>query len=397
MPLPGFLTRQQIVAAMVQQYQADCVAYGITPWSTDDLSQLGAIFDAAAFGAFAIQSEVGYVAGVVDVDSATGADLDQLVAPYGIFRAGGNAATGLVSLSLASAASVPVTIPFGTVFSRSPDQLQYVLVSDGNEGPSGYVFPANTAEIMATVSCTSAGSIGNTLPNTVATIVSGLGQSGAPPFQSVTNPAAFTNGSDAESDASVRSRFKIQIAGGLTGTPLASYTAAAATGLLVSVGDCLTQTGATLLGWESIFVAPLGGASTPAQLAVAYAAVDAIRSGGMQFAVYAPAQLSVQITAFIRPDGTVPWATLQPAATAALTAYVNSVGMTPIQKPGNIQSNFVKISGAYNALTGRDALGNQLVPGIAAVDDLLLNGGYASISVPYGTIAIVSGVSVTQE
>ncbi len=399
MPLPGFLSRQQLVALMVQQYQADCQQFGITPWSTDAVSQLLAILDSVAFGAFAIESDVDYVASVVDVDSATGPDLDLLVAPYGIERGGGNAASGLVSLSLQSAPSVPVPVPFATLFGRTPDGLQYVPVSDGNEGPNGYQFPAGTTEISVTVSCTTVGTIGNTLPNTITQPISGLGAVGAPAFQSVTNPTAFTNGTDAESDASVRVRFKAQLVGGGTGTAVASFTAAsgAATGLLVSVGDCLTQTGTTLLGWESIFVAPPGGAPTSAQIAAVQTAVEAIRAGGMQFAVYAPGQLPVQATALVRPDGTVPWATLQPAIALALTNYINGVGMTPIQKPGNLQTRYVAISGAYNALNGRDTLGNLLVPGILQIDDLLLNGGYASIPVPYGSIAVSSGVAVTQE
>ncbi|MFA6371307.1 MAG: baseplate J/gp47 family protein [Methanothrix sp.] len=133
------------------------------------------------------------------VNSATDADLDDLVADRGLTRLSGTKAVGQVAFIRSLVASADITIPLGT---------QVATQDTDGEGPVLFATIAEvtlltgTTSIAADVEACEIGARGNVRAAAIVNIPGGL--SGV---DSVTNPLTFTGGSDEESDADLRQRY----------------------------------------------------------------------------------------------------------------------------------------------------------------------------------------------
>ena len=114
-----------------------------------------------------------------------------------------NAAANYVIFTANTAPILDIVIPAGTIVTTA--------ASTGSQNNSYAtaevaVLPAGQTAVSVFVECTIAGSAGNTDVNTVNTL-----QTVVPGVDQVNNPAAFTNGTDIETESSRRGRFLVFI------------------------------------------------------------------------------------------------------------------------------------------------------------------------------------------
>lgn len=146
-----------------------------------------------------LETKIETVGDAQNINTATGADLDDLVKDRGLTRLAGTKASGLVNFTRTSAATADVTIPEGTEVSAKD--------TDG-EGPvyfvtiEGATIPTGSTSIGVTVEASAAGNRGNVRAAAIDTI-----EGGAPGVDYVINPLAMTGGADEESDDDLRDRY----------------------------------------------------------------------------------------------------------------------------------------------------------------------------------------------
>src|SRR6202040_1823938 len=138
--------------------------------------------------------------------TSNGADLDSWMADYGVTRLGAQFATGNVTFARFTP-TFQALIPIGTIVQTSSGSQKYTVIvntlnSAYNAGLGGYVIAAAAFNVSVPVVANTAGSAGNAQIGLINSIGSGI-----PYVDTVTNPAAFITGSDAESDAQLRVRF----------------------------------------------------------------------------------------------------------------------------------------------------------------------------------------------
>jgi len=148
---------------------------------------------------------------LLDIDTKVGLELEQFVGIFGFGRTAGKQAQGVVTVKLGTASELDHQIPLGTTF--------YTKASVTSDGSPLY-YAAKQAGVLVKgsytvdipVECTVAGVLGNVAPDSVAYVGTILGSS------SVTNLAAMTGGTDDESDAALRARFKDTLMRNAAGT-----------------------------------------------------------------------------------------------------------------------------------------------------------------------------------
>jgi hypothetical protein len=158
--------------------------------------------------AIAEASTDGYLIGYqYDIDTKAGSDLDDFVKLFGFSRLPARRGTGLVTFDRTEPATQPIVIPTNTQLIT--DALPQVVI--GTVTPA--VFSVGSQTITVPAQAIQPGSQGNIVANSVGRALS--------PVQGVsafTNPQSFTGGADAESDASLRDRFKKTLFRSMAGT-----------------------------------------------------------------------------------------------------------------------------------------------------------------------------------
>lgn len=104
------------------------------------------------------------------------------------------AASGYAQFTLSAPRVDAVTIPAGTVIRNPLSPTQYETQADAT-------IPAGDTQVLVAIAATTAGSVGNAIPNTLTTylpVVAGV---------SVTNPESIIGGADAETASQRRARF----------------------------------------------------------------------------------------------------------------------------------------------------------------------------------------------
>lgn len=150
-----------------------------------------------------------------DLDSKFGSDLDAFLSIFGFARQTGSAATGYITFSRAVASPYAIPIPQGT---------QVVATAIGTEGGATIALTfATTAygeinkealSVTIPVRCLQTGSIGNVAANTIT----GFARSPILGVTTVTNDIATAGGTDVETDAALKVRFKNTVFRNLAGT-----------------------------------------------------------------------------------------------------------------------------------------------------------------------------------
>jgi uncharacterized phage protein gp47/JayE len=314
-------------------------------------------------------------------------DVDTWIADYGLERIGATPASGLVTFSRATPTNPSGPILVGSVVQTLDGTQTFAVYADATNvyynaslgnGVGGYVIPAAVNSINVPVQAVNGGSQGNVAVGSIA-----LMQTGISGVDVVTNPAAFTNGIDAESDPAVKQRFIHfinQLAKGTAGA--ITYAAQSLQqGIQVQIFENQTAGGLVQYGLVTVFVDDGSGAIPPSLLAEIAKAIEVVRAAGPQAAVL-PAtilQANIVVSMQYRPGYYVPTVIAQ--VSAAISAYVNGIGLGDTPADGTL------------FYTRIEQVAYDTSPGVLNVVSVSINGNNADL-VPLNGQTIKVGLLV---
>lgn len=143
------------------------------------------------------------------LDTKVGSELDEFVAFFGFGRLQGKASQGILKFTLTSAATQDIVLLAGT----------QAYVPGGTATGNLFFITTNEARIVAggtnisvAARCVQVGAVGNVAANQITAFSVGLGVS------AVNNDAAFSNGTDTETDEELRARFRATVLRNIAGT-----------------------------------------------------------------------------------------------------------------------------------------------------------------------------------
>jgi uncharacterized phage protein gp47/JayE len=145
-----------------------------------------------------------------DIDTKVGSDLDKFVALFGFGRQVGRRATGVVTFSRNSPAEDDILIPAGTEIIKPQTLVSPVSIFFTT---ATVIMAQGTTTIDAPIEASAIGPNGNVAAGTII----GLG-TGTPDISEVSNAVGTTGGTDPETDAEFRVRFKNTIFRNIAGT-----------------------------------------------------------------------------------------------------------------------------------------------------------------------------------
>jgi uncharacterized phage protein gp47/JayE len=147
-----------------------------------------------------------------NVDAKVGVDLDKFVALFGFARQGGKRATGTVTFSRANATTTDIIIPAGTQVVKPATSVSPAVIFRTVATVTVYT---GTTTVDAPIEALAAGVFGNVPAFSINSI---SGTSGNTSLSLVSNSAATSGGTNIETDAELRIRFKNTIFRNITGT-----------------------------------------------------------------------------------------------------------------------------------------------------------------------------------
>lgn len=192
-----------------------------------------------------------------------------------------------------------------------------------NVGLGGYVMADGIATLSGVpVVAEVAGSASNVVAGALNTIASAI-----PGISTVTNPAAVTNGADAETTAQMQVRFRNFIAALRRATPQALQFAVESLGrgVVCVIKENTHFDGSTEKGFSTVLVDDGTGSPPTTLLTAAAAAADVVHAAGTSFGVYAPTVVNIDVTAALVSDPTADHSAAVSAAVQALQAYLNTL------------------------------------------------------------------------
>jgi uncharacterized phage protein gp47/JayE len=341
-------------------------------------SILRAIVEAYAAVALWLQWLVLQVLAMTRASTSTGVDLDSWMADYGFTRLSAIPATGMVTFSRFTPTTQAI-VPAGALVQTLDGTQQFAVTEDDsnpawNGGAAGYVLPAGIASVSVPVSAVTPGSGGNIVPGAIATMGQAIGG-----IDTVTNANAFTNGSDAESDATLRARF-VEYLGTLSkATPDAVGDAILSTdaGLTYSLVENLNYDGSVNPGYFYAVVDDGSGAPPSNLLSRVYASVDLVRPITSTFGIFAPVVVSVTVSMSLTLAPHSDPISAPAAVKAAILGYVNTLALGA----SLTWSRLIQI--AYDAS-----------PSVIDVTSVLLNGGTSDITATNKQVIKASSVTI---
>lgn len=147
---------------------------------------------------------------ILDIETKSGSELEQLVGIFGFGRLQGRRATGIVRMEMVTVATQPVQVPKGSQFSvrgagAGGTNLNFVSTQSA-------VITEGSYSTDVPVQCALVGSVGNVPPGSITSLSSTLGAT------SVTNLTAMSGGIDPETDDELRARFRSTFLRNIAGT-----------------------------------------------------------------------------------------------------------------------------------------------------------------------------------
>lgn len=241
-------------------------------------------------------------------ETSNAGDLDTFVADFGaaptaddetlIQRLGAATARGAVTFGRLTTTG-QVVVPVGATVATQDGAQTYAVDLDTtnpayNAGLGGYAMAIGVASLTVKVTAITAGAAANAVVGAINTITSAI-----PGVDSVTNALAFTTGAEAETDAQFRVRFRKFIAALRKATPLALSFAIESLqrGVTCKPVEHVDHAGAAKVGYFYFLVDDGTGVPSSELLTAAGAAVDASHAAGIEFAVYAPSVVSIDVVA----------------------------------------------------------------------------------------------------
>lgn len=283
-----------------------------------------------AHGATAIWEEslIQYVLAAARLSTSTGTQVISFLADFGLVPPPPVQASGEVNFSSASSTSVR-TIPVGsTVSTNISNGIDFNVIVDLNNefydpDLNAYVMPINTPLIPVPVQCQTAGIVGNVLPNTIVVINSPIVG-----VDFVTNPLAFTNGRDNQTDQQLRAYFVAYLNG------LSKATMIAVESVLLSIPEVEAfnivenqtySTNAVELGYFYVVIDDGTGMPPSPLITAVYNAINPVRPLAVRFAVFGPELVTASVTANIVLPPNYSNPTLITQVELALTVYIRAI------------------------------------------------------------------------
>ncbi len=192
-------TQEQVLDAMV----ADAKDYFGEDLKDDELATIRLFYAPIAVQFAEAQDDIGLVLQSAQIEYAQNEQLDLLTALIGVKRDPATTASGSVTFSRSDSASKDYTIPSGTtVQTDSNDPTKYTTTETA-------ILSEGSTSVSVPIEAATDGVNGNAGANTVTILPS-------PPagVESVTNPSEIVGGTDEETDESLRSRAKEELATG---------------------------------------------------------------------------------------------------------------------------------------------------------------------------------------
>jgi len=323
-----------------------------------------------------LQSLIVDVLATTRASTSQGPDLDSWMADFGLTRLPATNATGTLTFSRYTATNA-ATIPVGTQVQSQDGAVTYAVIADTTQplfsvALNAYLIPAGIASGNVTAQAVTPGAAGNVQIGVLTSLTSSIQN-----VDTVTNPAAITNGIDAETDAAFRNRFQLYLGSFEKGTKnaIAYALASMQQGITYTLTENQNYAGAQQLGYFYVVVDNGTGSPPSALITAAASAIDAVRPVGTLFNVYAPVIVTANVTCNVTAQPGYSAATVQANVVTAVTNYINSLQL------GQPLMWSILYSVAY------------AVPGVQEVSGLLLNGGTADL--PCTTQQVIKAGTVT--
>lgn len=307
-----------------------------------------------------LQSLIMQLLNTTRLSTSTGTDVDSFVGDFGLIREAAVPATGAVTFSRYTATNA-ANIPVGSTVVTADGTQTFSVIADStqslyNATLNAYVIPPTSASGNVTVQARNAGAQGNVNANTISTISSVIIG-----VDTVTNPLAFANGVNEESDPALQARFLLYIQGLREGIKAAVGSAIAnlQQGIQYDLVENAAYNGSPQPGYFYVVINP----GSSANIAAVYAAVNAVRPLGVNFGVFAATPITANIT---MAATAAPGYSNAQISSAITTAVQNFVAALPLGQP-------LYWSQLYAIAYG--------VPGVMEVTGMQLNGGASDLAV----------------
>jgi len=360
----------QTFTALVQQFAA--AAQGAATALLD--FTVGSISRALAEGCASIALWLQWIAvqilQMTRAATSQGLALDSWMADFSMTRLPAVAATGPVTFSRFTASSAAL-ISVGAQVKTADGTRTFAVVLDTTNSlwsaaQNGFLIPAGTASGTCTVQDVTMDASGNLSVGTAGNVAAGsisLLASAIPGIDTVTNPVAFMNGINAESDAAFRARFAnyIQTRSLATDGAVAYAIQSVQSGLQFTIQE--NDAGGSYQPGNFVVTVDDGSGNPPsALLSAVYTAINAVRPVGSTFTVQGPGDLTANITFMLTTNPTGNKPNLVGPITTAIDTYVDTLAV-----------------GATLAFTRLAAVIYGVDPSIVNVTSLEINGGTADI------------------
>lgn len=281
-------------------------------------SVLRAILEASASIALWLQYLLLQVLTMTRLATSTGADVDSWVQDFGVTRLSPTYASGTVTLSSFNPTAQGSVISNGATVRTSDGSQSFIVVG----GP--YQRAVGDTSITILVQAVAAGTVGNVQSGVVTVLGTAIAG-----IDTVTNLNAFSGGQAAESDAALRLRFVdfINTRSLATEQALAVAIVSVQQDLTFSIQENLTAGGMFLPGNVHVIVDDGTGTPSSTLLASVAAALDPVRPVGTSISLAGPTVLTATIGLTLTIGASVDNGIVQTAINAALTTYINSLGV----------------------------------------------------------------------
>lgn len=310
-------------------------------------STFGVILSAIASAIDELNTAITTAQSQAYLKTATGINLDNKAADFGIARKAATAAKWTFVFTKQTVSSQAITIPAGTLVTTVPSQgidpITFTTDAD-------VILPIGTSSVNDAVTCTAAGSTGNIAINTQLLLGSAVPGIDGVQFSSTTGGIA---GIDTETDDALRTR------------ALDAFK-----GLSISTADWYLSTAEGVTGISTALVVPLGrgpgtidiyvvGANNSIPDATLLATVQTVIDAGRIITddakVFAPSPVTVNVTMTIKAlAGYDPTATAT-AVQTAITNYINGLGIgggtAGVLYLSQLQAIALGVAGVANAPT----------------------------------------------
>lgn len=327
-------------------------------------SILRAVVEANAAVILWLQSLILQLLATTRAATSSGSDLDSWVADFGLTRLPGVAASGQVTFARFTATQQAV-VPVGATIQTADGSQQFAVTLDTSNAAysaalGGYVLAAGVASISVPIQAASVGAAANAQIgqiNTLTQPITGV--------DTVTNPAAFTNGADKETDAALRTRFIAYVASLSKATKAAILYAI--TSLKQGVVSVLVENqlygGATQNGYFYAVIDDGTGAPGATFLSSANNAIDAVRPFTVNFGVFAPVVVTAAVVMTITTASGYDHTATALLVKTAIQNYINALTL------GQTLTYSRLAQVAYDAS-----------PGVTNVTAVTLNGGSSDLT-----------------